>query len=589
MKKLFLLIYLTGASFMSQAQSVFSSCPGNWIFYTTNNQCADVAPAGLIMNPFLRAGGGVVSLVWQISGATNAASPLTGINYIPTTQVFNVGPNFITFVATTATGKQEVCTFKRGVLELIKPVITCPKDTIQYTGLTNRYKSMTVTNPITSDNCKVAWLKWKRTGQSTDESKDSGYYNLGKQTFNKGVTNVSYTVTDYSNNTATCTFKVTIKDTVRPKLNCGSTVSTSSDSAVCSKSIALANPVYSDNCGIAKLIWSLAGATAASSSVTGINTVGTRLFNKGITTVTYISRDTAGNSSTCSTTVTVLDKTRPVVTNTAISDTLKATVSIGCVATVAIPDPLPWDACSKTFTYKWSITGATVGKGTGLVGSYSFNIGNSTINDTLIDESGNTRAFKIIVSVKDLVNPTITCPATKNLVTTVCPTSVTVTKPVMGDNCKVATLRWTLSGATSGNSPSTGINYVGKINLKTGNNIITYRAYDLSGNLAMCQQKIAITGPTCLSFAKDAVLIAEEDLKVNLLSNPAKQNFSLRLQSENSQPIEVTVYSQNGRKVDQFRARNTQVLNFGERYNTGSYHIVIRQGSLQKSITGLKM
>lgn len=367
-------------------------------------------------------------------------------------------------------------------------------------------------------------------------------------------------------------------------------VAVNADTTVCSNSVKLDNPVYRDNCGVSSLRLSLTGATVASFPLTGINTVGTYTFNKGITTILYSVRDSSGNFSSCSSTFTVLDKTIPVVTNSALRDTIKATLTSGCVATITIPNPLPWDACSQKFTYKWSITGATTGMGVGLVGSYNFNIGISTINDTLFDEAGNKKIFKMIVSVKELINPTITCPANETLTTTTCPKAVTVVRPTFGDNCKVNYLRWTISGATSATSPLTGINHVGTFNFKTGNNAIVYKVSDVSGNIVTCKQQINITGTVCPSFAKEALLVFEEEtLKYNLLSNPARQQFSLRLQSENSQPIEVIVYAQNGRKVDQFKARNTQVLNFGERYNTGSYHIIIRQGTIQKSITALKM
>jgi hypothetical protein len=49
----------------------------------------------------------------------------------------------------------------------------------------------------------------------------------------------------------------------------------------------------------------MTGATAGSSPSTGINNVGTRTFNVGTTTVTYTAKDAAGNSATCSFSVTV--------------------------------------------------------------------------------------------------------------------------------------------------------------------------------------------------------------------------------------------------------------------------------------------
>lgn len=684
MKKLLILIYLVVASFMLHAQSVFSLCPVDGIFFTTNNQCAGVAPIGHIINPILRAGGGVVSLVWQISGVTNAASPLTGINYIPATQVFNVGPNIITFVATTATGKQEVCTYRRGVLELIKPVITCPKDTTQYTGVSNCNKIMTVTNPTTSDNCKVAWLKWERTGATVDMSKDSIFTYLSSKTFNKGITTVKYTVTDYANNTATCTFKVSVLDTIKPQLGCRGNVTVNADSARCTKSVTLLDPTFSDGCGISSLTWKLTGKTVNSSPTTGINKVGTFAFNKGVTTVAYTVKDNSGNNRTCSSTVTIVDKTRPVILNNQ-KDTIKASLNNGCTINIAVPKLNVWDGCDTVFTIKWKITGPVNGSGTGQVGTFGFGIGNSIIYDTAWDASGNyttgrfnvkvsdtaaptitctasrsdsiqtgcsksialsnpvygdncnknllltwkmtgatidssaktgtntigshvfnqgttncyytikdgagiSKSCQFTVKVTELTKPTITCPADQTVTTAKCTDTVTGAKPIFSDNCKVSSLRWILSGATTGSAPVSGINYLGNITLKRGTTSVTYRVTDASGNFTSCLQKIVVSGPSpCQTFAKPAISTLTGDFKVKLLSNPSNRFFNLNVSDLNNQPAEVVVYSYQGQKIDQFKIRNTQSLLFGEKYVSGSYYIVIRQGSLQKTFTAIKL
>jgi len=49
----------------------------------------------------------------------------------------------------------------------------------------------------------------------------------------------------------------------------------------------------------------MTGATSSSSSANGINYIGTRTFNAGVTYVTYSARDAAGNQSMCSFTVNV--------------------------------------------------------------------------------------------------------------------------------------------------------------------------------------------------------------------------------------------------------------------------------------------
>ncbi|RPI10746.1 MAG: HYR domain-containing protein, partial [Acidobacteriales bacterium] len=78
------------------------------------------------------------------------------------------------------------------------------------------------------------------------------------------------------------------------------------DAGFSSATVIVPDAILSDDCSVSGLTWSMAGATTATSSATGINQIGTYIFNTGITTVTYIIADEGGNTNTCSFTVTVL-------------------------------------------------------------------------------------------------------------------------------------------------------------------------------------------------------------------------------------------------------------------------------------------
>jgi hypothetical protein len=102
--------------------------------------------------------------------------------------------------------------------------------------------------------------------------------------------------------------------------------------------------------------------------------------------------------------------------------------------------------------------------------------------------------------VLDVGVPTITCPA--NIVAPtdpgVCTATITVPNPTTGDNCAVTTLTWVMTGATTGSSPATGINFVGtrtfNLNGTTGQGIttITYTVKDASGNTATCSFTVTV-------------------------------------------------------------------------------------------------
>ena len=88
----------------------------------------------------------------------------------------------------------------------------------------------------------------------------------------------------------TCQYTITVKDTKRPIIACAENLvvpETSGAGAI----VTFQNPTASDNCG---------SVTVSSNPPSG------SLFPPGMTTVTQTATDTAGNTSTCKFTVTVL-------------------------------------------------------------------------------------------------------------------------------------------------------------------------------------------------------------------------------------------------------------------------------------------
>lgn len=137
--------------------------------------------------------------------------------------------------------------------------------------------------------------------------------------FPVGVTTNTFRGTDIAGNTSTCSFTVTVNDNQAPALGCPTNITQNTDVGACVATVVTPNPTFSDNCAVTSLTWTITGATTASSPLTGINFVGTRAFNlngttgQGVSTVTYTARDAAGNTTTCTFTVTVNDAWIPVI------------------------------------------------------------------------------------------------------------------------------------------------------------------------------------------------------------------------------------------------------------------------------------
>jgi hypothetical protein len=92
--------------------------------------------------------------------------------------------------------------------------------------------------------------------------------------------------------TATCSFTVTVNDTEDPAITCPADITTSNDTGDCSAVVTYTTPVGTDNC------------TGATTTQTAGLPSGSA-FPVGVTTNTFVVTDAAGNTATCSFTVTV--------------------------------------------------------------------------------------------------------------------------------------------------------------------------------------------------------------------------------------------------------------------------------------------
>lgn len=225
----------------------------------------------------------------------------------------DLGSNNITMTVTDASGNAASCTAIVTIVDDIAPSLTCPADLTRNTDPGTCSASVAVPAPVTADNCAVTTLTWTMTGATAGVSPVAGINLIGTRNFNKGITNITYTIRDASGNQSTCSFSVTVTDNQNPLIACPANISRNSDPGICTAGVTVPDVVISDNCAATTLRWTMTGSTVASSPATGINQVGTRDFNAGTTTVAFIVLDDAGNQSTCSFTVTVSDNINPVL------------------------------------------------------------------------------------------------------------------------------------------------------------------------------------------------------------------------------------------------------------------------------------
>ncbi|MFL5747829.1 MAG: beta strand repeat-containing protein, partial [Niastella sp.] len=158
------------------------------------------------------------------------------------------------------------------VIDHTNPVISnCPNDITVFTGAgaLTCSKGVSWTPPSASDNC------------GSIASFTSNY--TPGAVFPVGTTLVTYVATDASTNSSTCSFNVNVVDNTPPVIsNCPGNIVT------CNPSVTWTAPTATDNCGVNSFT-NDAPAT----------------FTAPVTTVTYTAKDAAGNTTTCSFTVTL--------------------------------------------------------------------------------------------------------------------------------------------------------------------------------------------------------------------------------------------------------------------------------------------
>lgn len=348
---------------------------------------------------------------------------------------FSIGETTVVYIATDTAGNSTEETVLVTVTDTIAPVFTgCPSSFTIDTELGSCGAIVNFTAPTASDNCFASVISTHNSGQF----------------FPVGVTTVTYTAFDSGGNTAMCSFNIIVADTVNPVFSqCPSNLTVNNDFGSCNTSVFYTTPVATDNCN----------ATLTSTHNPG------DLFPVGATTVIYTATDTAGNTQTCSFTVTVIDNSDPVISSCPFDIAQNADAGT-CTAVVSWTPPLQTDNCSAILT-------STHNPGD------VFTAGDTTVTYTATDPSGNTATCVFTVTISENEAPVISnCPTNVSVSNDIgaCGAIVSFIPPTQTDNC----------GANFTSSHVPGDFF------PVGNTTVQYVATDTSGNTATCSFVITV-------------------------------------------------------------------------------------------------
>ncbi|HEX2900098.1 MAG TPA: HYR domain-containing protein, partial [Bacteroidia bacterium] len=356
---------------------------------------------------------------------------------ITTFNCANVSGNTVTLTVTDVNGNSSTCTATIAVADTVAPVAICQNATVQ---LDNNGSGSILASTIdngSNDACGIASL--------TVSMSTFGCVNVGTNA-------VTLMATDFNGNTSTCTATVTVQDTVDPIANCQNITVQLNNSGVGTTTASAVNNASSDACGIQSL--SLTQTTFGCAEV-GANTE--------VLTVT----DVNGNSSTCTTTITVQDTVPPtaICRNATVQLNL---AGIGIIAPASINNGSN-DACGLqllSFSLSQNSFGCT-------------DVGINTEVLTVVDVNGNSGSCTTLITVEDNVAPVANCQNVTVQLDANGNGSITAAAVNNGstDACGIASLSLSMSTFNCNN-----------VGANTVNMIVT----DVNGNTSICSATVTV-------------------------------------------------------------------------------------------------
>ncbi|XP_071844152.1 uncharacterized protein [Apostichopus japonicus] len=357
-------------------------------------------------------------------------------------QFFQTGTTTVTYIFADPSGNTADCVFDIIVVEVddTPPDVTCIQDitrivTIDSTGITVFW-----TEPTAADNSGVVSLQ--------SRSHAPGDF------FSQGTTQVTYIFVDPSGNNAFCIFTVTVatEDNVPPVVSCIPDVADTTPLGTGGRLVFFTEPTATDDSGVVSLQQRTHGP-------------GT-FFSSGVTQVTYIFVDPAGNTAECTfrVNVTEIDEVPPVIACVGLD--VSGTIPLNGFGTaVQFREPTATDNSGT----------ANVQSRTHTPGQF-FQSGTTQVTYVFIDPSGNTAecSFNIIITEVDDTPPDVTCIQDITRIVTIDSTGITVfwTEPTAADNSGVVSLQ------SRSHAPGDFFSQ--------GTTQVTYIFVDPSGNNAFC-------------------------------------------------------------------------------------------------------
>jgi hypothetical protein len=335
--------------------------------------------------------------------------------------------------------------------------------------------SVTVSTDHAQSFASYSWLTPNVTDNSGGPVTESSTFTARLREFQLGTTEVVYLYEDMYGNIANCTFSVTVLDTEPPVItnDIGDSVVVLTD-AGSRFGTYVWSPLASDNV-----------------AVIDITTNAMNMYPIGVTTVTTVALDAAGNSVAYRFNVTVIDVEAPVATGACPSS-----FSVSTIVNRSVATPL-WSLPNFTDNSNMPVTVLTqLLSGAPAASGMTLSVGVYTVTVTASDEAGNSLSCRFNVTVQDKESPVFGfCPANINILTNNCSGRALVTwnRITAVDNLGAGGISFALSIHPAAQIGMLGLTGGGYFPLGTTN--VTIRATDLALNFAYCSFLVTVRDP----------------------------------------------------------------------------------------------
>jgi hypothetical protein len=382
-------------------------------------------------------GGGNASIV--AADIDNGSSDNCSISsYVASPTSFscsNLGANTVTLTVTDGSSNSASCASVVTVVDSTAPAAVCQNLTVYLDGSGNATITSGDVDNGSSDNCSISTTVASPLSFSC--------VNLGSNT-------VTLTIIDGSSNNSTCTSTVTVIDSTAPTAVCQNISIFLDGGGNATITAADVDGGSSDNCIISSVAATPLGFTCA---------------DVGANTVTLTVTDNSSNSSTCTSTVTLLDTTPTAAVCQDITVYLDGNGSVSITADDVNNGSSDNCGVNSTTATPLNFTCADLGA--------------NTVTLTVTDNASNSSSCTSTVTVIDSTSPTIICQNINVYLDAGGNASITAADVDNGsnDNCSINTLSASPLAFTCGTR---------------GANTVTLTATDISGNSASCTATVTV-------------------------------------------------------------------------------------------------